>query len=94
MAATQNSRIHDGLIRLVEHFLSHDDDDSINQTLEVCRRILEKCVTRHFPHEQLCVFQTNWLAREDGNVEPIGDVEYINELIKRKRNSLAPSSLD
>lgn len=36
------SRIQDGLARLVEHLLSNKNDESIEQTLEVCQRLLER----------------------------------------------------
>ena len=39
------SRINDGLNRLVDHFLSQRDDESVQQTLEVCKRLLERSTT-------------------------------------------------
>jgi lipase chaperone LimK len=36
------TRIQDGLTRLVEYFLSGQDDEGVEQTLEVCRRLLER----------------------------------------------------
>ena len=36
------TRIHDGLLRLVEHFLANKDDPAFGQTLEVCQRLLER----------------------------------------------------
>jgi len=63
MAATQNNRIHDGLVRLVEHFLSEHDDDSVNQTLEVCKRILEKYVISFLMISFVCFRLTGLLER-------------------------------
>jgi len=36
------TRIQDGLARLVEHFLANKDDPAYDQTLEVCKRLLER----------------------------------------------------
>jgi hypothetical protein len=38
------NRIQDGLGRLVEHFLSNKDDENIAQTLEVCKRLLDRFI--------------------------------------------------
>lgn len=37
------ARIQDGLSRLVQYLLPNKDDKSVAQTLEVCKRLLERC---------------------------------------------------
>lgn len=39
------ARIHDGLTRLVEHFLANKDEESVAQTLEICERLLQRWET-------------------------------------------------
>jgi len=68
------ARIHDGLRRLVEHFLSNQDEVSKAQILEVCERLLQ----RYKVEDQ------DLTVRDDDGQETVKDVEHISELIKRK----------
>jgi len=74
------TRIKDGLERLVQHYLADKDDPAFEQTLEVCKRLLE----RYLPVDKRIEID---VGREDDDVENVRDVGHINELIKRRCTS-------